>query len=57
MSFCDEILPGEFRVMKSALNEVLELMDPREFETRLGATEEEVVELIKKLSAILRRYE
>ncbi|MFM5994037.1 MAG: hypothetical protein ACKPCN_13330 [Dolichospermum sp.] len=47
----------ELLILNSALNEVCYGLDEFEFETRMGASHEEVAELLKKIGTIIDNFE
>jgi hypothetical protein len=49
-----KLTPDDLRVLRQALNEILNGIEAFEFETRIGASRLEVDELLDKLEAIHR---
>ena len=47
----------ELLIISSALNEVLNGLDIFEFETRMGASKDEVDSLLKKINSVLDGFE
>lgn len=45
----------ELDALASAINESLEMLDEREFQSRVGATRDDMIELSERIGAILHR--